>query len=203
MSKGVKFINESLGACGFAVLRGQVAYIQRPDLWATASDCGHDLSAKQLENRLSSVYGCTTYLARFEGIDGPLIKVLARSGDQLAQRIEWITGFKVRQLIPESEMAGQRDESNIPARKTFPKGNTEGGDLHAGLVTAEPGRTCHQCEWSTSGRGCQKSEESQIRLPSLNEPRRCIAFRPRFENIDGRTGAQLWPELVTLKTIPQ
>lgn len=200
MSNAQKYIAESLGSCGFAVLRGQIAYTQRPDLWATGSDASYDFQDKQLNNRLGTVIGCKTYLARFEGIDGPLIKVLARSEDQLAQRLEWVTGFRPKLLIHESEMQGQRDESNIPPRKNLSMGaSTEGGDLYQDLVTAEPGRRCTECEWSR-GRGCGNSDESGINWPALNAPRRCIAFRPVFSSNDGRLGTVLWPELAALKT---
>lgn len=203
MSKAMTYVYASLGSTGFCVIHSRVAYRLMPDSWADAIDAGYDLSNKSLPAKLSSVLGCTSYLARFEGIGGPLIKVLARSSDQLAQRIEWVTGFKVRQLILEKDMAGERDPAVIPERKTYKGESEEGGDLHAGVITAEPGRTCNDCEWGLAGVGCRKSEESKIRYPALNEPRRCIAFRPVFESRDGRIGAQLWPELVTLKTIPQ
>jgi hypothetical protein len=116
----------------------------------------------------------------------------------LADRIGQITGFRPSLLIHESELEGQRDLADIPARKTRPPESTEGGDLHAGVVTAEPGRTCMQCEWSTRGVGCENSAESQIRFPKLNEPRRCRAYRPRFESTDGRLGTVLWPELAVV-----
>ncbi len=199
MSNAQKFIAESLGACGFAVLRGQIAYTQRQDLWATASDATFDSLLKNLNNRMGTVIGCQTYLARFPGIDG-LVKVLARSPDQLAQRIQWVTGFAPSLLIHENEMAGERDLDSIPPRKNLALGaSTEGGDLYPDLVTAEPGRKCTECEWSR-GRGCGNSEESGILWPALNEPRRCIAFRPVFSSNDGRLGVHLWPELATLKT---
>jgi len=197
MSNAQKFVHEALGATGFAVLRGQVAYTQRPDLWATGSDASYDFMEKNLHNRLGSVRGCKTYLARFEGIDG-LVRVLSRSRHELEQRIQWITGLNVTLLIHESEMEGQRDLDAIPERKAYPAESTEGGDLYAGVTTAEPGRTCTQCEWSAHGSGCRNSEESGIRYPALNAPRRCLAYRPRFESSDGRLGVALWPELVAL-----
>lgn len=203
MSKAMTYVNASLGSTGFCVIHSRVAYRLMPDSWADAMDANYDLKHKSLPAKLGSVQGCTAYLARFEGIESPLIRVLARSGDQLAQRIEWVTGFKVRQLILETDMSGEKDESNIPARKIFKQERVEGGDLHAGVITAEPGRTCKECEWASAGTGCKKAEESKIRYPALNEPRRCIAFRPGFESRDGRTGAQLWPELSTIKAIPQ
>lgn len=195
MSKGVKYITESLGSCGFAVLHGRVAYTQRSDMWATASDCSYDLSAKQLENRLGNIHGCSTYLVRFEGIESPLIKVLARSGDQLAQRIHWVTGFKVRQLMLESEMAGTLDQPEVRVRR---KG-ADGGDRYRGVITAEGPRTCSSCDRHTIGGSCIAAADSGIHTPAPNEPRRCVSYKPTYESHDGRTGAQLWPELVPTK----
>lgn len=199
MSNAQKYIAESLGSTGFAVLRGQIAYQQSPHLWATASDAAFDFLPKNLNNRMGTVLGTQTYLARFAGIDG-LVKVLARSPDALAQRLTWVTGFAPTILIHESEMEGQRDVDNIPPRKNLALGaSTEGGDLYPDLVTLEPGKKCTECEWSR-GRGCGNQEESGIRWPALNAPRRCIAFRPVFSSNDGRLGTVLWPELAALKT---
>lgn len=198
MSNAQKYIAESLGSTGFAVLRGQIAFTQCPHLWATASDASYDFMEKNLNNRLGTVIGCQTYLARFKGVDGPLIKILARSTDQLAQRIEWVTGFKAILLIHENEMAGVLDQADVPARKVFMIGSVEGGDLYPDLVTAEPGKRCSECEFSTSGSGCTAFKESRIRYPNLNVPRRCIAYRPRYESADARLGVQLWPELTNM-----
>ena len=195
MSNAKKYIIESLGACGFAVLRSAFAFRQRPDLWATAMDCSHDFLAKNLENRLSDIHGVETYLARFEGIEGStLIRVLTRSPDDLTRRIAQITGFTATLMIHESEMVGTLDPNDIPPRKI----SALTGDLHADVVTAQPGRTCSACEWFTSASSCSNVKESGILHPAANVMRRCKAYRPEFKNMDGRTGTQLWPELWTL-----
>lgn len=195
MSNATRFITESLGACGFAVLRGQVAFTQRPDLWATASDCAYDFADKALTNKLGNVQGCTTYLARFEGIDGPaLIKVLARSPDQLAQRIEWVTGFKASQLFLASELDGTLDQTEIRVRKKGP----DRGDRYVGIVTVEGPITCSSCERINQLGECMAFGESGIKVPLPNEPRRCLSYKPEY-SVGGRTGAQLWPELTTAK----
>lgn len=200
MSNAPKYITESLGSCGFAVLRGQVAYTQRPDLWAHGLDASHDFADKSLPGKLNTFSRCSTYLARFEGVEGAsLIKVLARSPDQLAQRIEWVTGFKATVLVHESEMAGEVDRENITSR---PK-PVYNGDLHAGVVTAEPGRPCFDCERFSAARSCSAEKESLIQFPAPNVARRCQAYKPHYQSHDGRTGAQLWPELAALKTITQ
>lgn len=192
MSNAKKYIIESLGACGFAVLRSAIAFRQRPDLWATATDCGHDFIEKNLANRLSDIQGIETYLARFEGIEGPaLIKVLARNPDDLTRRIAQITGFTATLMIHESELVGTLDPDDIPARKI----SARTGDIHADAVTAQPGRTCSECEWFTSASSCSNVKESGILHPAANVMRRCKAYRPHFTNMDGRTGTQLWPEL--------
>jgi hypothetical protein len=194
MSNAKKYVIESLGSTGFAVLRGQVAYTQRPDLWATASDCTYDFADKSLSNKLGELHGCTEFLVRFHGIESGLIRVLARSSDQLAQRIEWVTGYKVRQLALASELVGTIDPNDIAPRKI----SARTGDIHADVVTAQPGRTCSACEWFTSASSCSNAKESGILHPAANIMRRCKAYRPEFKNMDGRTGTQLWPELWTL-----
>lgn len=195
MSKAMTYLNAALGSTGFCVLHWRVAYRLMPDSWSDGMAASDDFKHKSLPAKLSTVPGVQVYLARFAEIPGALVKVMTRSPDMLAERILWVTGFKPILLVHESELQGKRDESTIPPRKTFPTESTEGGDLHAGLVSAEPGRTCNQCEWATNGSGCRNSEESLIRFPSLTAPRRCIAYRPRFETLDPRLGISLWPEL--------
>jgi hypothetical protein len=190
MSKAMTYVNAALGSTGFCVIHSRVAYRLMPDSWADAMDASYDLSNKSLPAKLGSVQGCTAYLARFDGIDGPLIKVLARSGDQLAQRIEHVTGFKVRQMVPETEMTGQRDQSEFPVRKAGPSR----GDRYVGIVTAAGPITCSSCERINQLGECLAFVESGIKVPLPNEPRRCLGYRPEY-SVGGRTGAQLWPEL--------
>lgn len=195
MSNATRFITESLGACGFAVLRGQVAYIQRPDFWAHGMDASSDFADKALPAKLNTFIGCKVYFARFAEFESGLVKVLARSDDDLARRIKQITGFTTTQLFLASELEGELDPADVPPRKVISEPNPEGGDVHVGVTTKEGPRICAECEWLTIGRGCSKSAESSIQYPAPNVPRRCKAYRPQFENMDGRNGFVLWPEL--------
>jgi hypothetical protein len=196
MSNAKRYVIESLAATGFAILRGSIAFRLRPDLWATGSDAGYDFIPATLTNRLSGIEGVQTFLTRFKEIDegSRFITVLARSGDDLARRIHLITGFTPELLIPESQMEGQVDLDAIPSRKVF-NAATVSDDVHAGVVTKEPGRQCNGCEWMTAGLGCTNSDESGIKYPTLNLLRRCRGYRPTFESYDQRVGATLWPEL--------
>ena len=195
MSKAMVYVNAALGSTGFCILNGRVAYRLMPDNWCDAIDANHDMASKTLPAKLNSVQGCRTYLARFAEIEGTaLVKLLTRSEDDLARRIAQITGFTVTTLIHESEMVGTLDPNDIPPRKI----SATTGDLHADVVTAQPGRTCSACEWFTSASSCSNVKESGILHPAANVMRRCKAYRPHFTNMDGSTGRQLWPELWAL-----
>jgi hypothetical protein len=194
MSKAMTYVNAALGSTGFAVLSAKVAYRLMPDNWCDAIDANHDLASKTLPAKLNSVQGCTAYLVRFAEFESGLIKVLSRSADQLAQRIEWVTGYRVRQLVLASELIGTLDPADVAPRNVSPAS----GDLHPDAVTAEPRKVCGECEWASTGSSCTNSGESGIERPAMNTPRLCKAFRPKFESLDSRTARQLWPELWTL-----
>ena len=196
MSNAKKYVIESLGSTGFAVMRGQVAYTQRPDLWATASDCTYDFADKALWNRLGDLHGCIVLLARFAEFQGVLIKILTRSEDDLARRVAQITGYHPTTLIHESELVGEIDPDSIPPRRVGSP--IQSDDLHPDVVAIEPRKVCGECEWASTGSSCTNSGESGIERPAMNTPRLCKAFRPKFESLDSRTARQLWPELWAL-----
>lgn len=86
-TKTQQYAHQSLAACGFAVMNSQVAWRLRPDLWASAQDCGMDFTSKL------SIPDTQRLSVKLLGLDTPVV-VLTRSLDQLEQRIEWVTGFK-------------------------------------------------------------------------------------------------------------
>ncbi|MDY0012844.1 MAG: hypothetical protein RBS40_08140 [Rhodocyclaceae bacterium] len=82
----------SLATTGLAIMNPRIAYELRPDLWASLQDCAIDFSRKFEAANVHRL------VATFEGY-GP-VKVLARSADNLAKRLEWIVGQKVLELGP-------------------------------------------------------------------------------------------------------
>lgn len=84
------YVQQSLAACGFAVIASQIAYKLRPDLWASGQSCAYDIRPMQID-------GTIRLSVRLEGLDAPVL-VLTRSMDDLARRIEWITGHRVVEI---------------------------------------------------------------------------------------------------------
>lgn len=123
-------------------------------------------------------------------------EVIARSDDMLARRIKWATGMEVRDLFP---MAALEGVAMVDEATTKPRAIRASDDLHHGTKTAEPGRTCSQCDRLSVNGMCMASEDSQINRPAANVLRRCKAFTPLWGSYDGRNAAQLWPEIVGAK----
>lgn len=86
------YMYDCIAATGFAVMSSKIVYELRPDLWSCAQDCA--LTFRVPKN----VYGVQRMTATFEGYGDVL--VLARSLDNLAQRLEWIVGRPVLSLKP-------------------------------------------------------------------------------------------------------
>lgn len=83
------YLSQSLAATGFALLDSQMAYLLRPDLWATGQDCAMDFRPE----KILTIQRVTRMTAT---IEGRRIPVLVRSTVNLAERIEEITGCKVQ-----------------------------------------------------------------------------------------------------------
>jgi len=92
------YATQALAASGFAVMTPIIAYRMRPDLWASGQDCAFDFKGSGL-----LIDGAFRVMAVIDGVG--TFPVLTRSRDQLAQRVEWITGFKVERI--EDEPAAQ------------------------------------------------------------------------------------------------
>lgn len=92
-SRSETFIRQNIAAAGVAVLDPRIAYELRPDLWASQQDCVMTFRRKQ------EVAGANRVIAVVAGY-GPVL-VAARSMDNLAQRLEWITGKQVLEIQPE------------------------------------------------------------------------------------------------------
>lgn len=98
------YAHQSLAACGFAVMSGQVAWTLRPDLWGSDRACGSSLQTGM------TVAGTRAMVADLAGLGR--VRVLTRSTDMLAKRIEWVTGFAVNSLAEE-------DAAPAPAGASF------------------------------------------------------------------------------------
>lgn len=90
------YANGQMASAGFAILSTAWAWKLRPDLWATHQSCAADF-------RRITVDGAHRMRATLDGHDSVI--VLARSLDDLARRIGWVTGCAVTSLVPEPEQA--------------------------------------------------------------------------------------------------
>lgn len=87
------YASQALAACGFVVMDPRVAWLLRPDLWGSGAACGFSLQ------RGAAVAGTQAMVADLTGLGQ--VRVLTRSVDALAQRIQWVTGFAVTSLEAE------------------------------------------------------------------------------------------------------
>lgn len=92
-TKTKQYAHQCIAASGFAVMNSNFAWQLRPDLWASAQDCGVGF------NRNVTVEGAQRLTAKLHG--GGNVLVLTKSTDMLEKRIEWVTGQKVLELCPE------------------------------------------------------------------------------------------------------
>ena len=102
------YTHQCIAASGIAVMQPRIAYELRPDLWASDQDCF--MTFRKAQN----VEGVQRMTVTFEGY-GPVL-VLARSLDNLEQRLQWIVGRPVLELKPaepEAPPAAQTDFNRI------------------------------------------------------------------------------------------
>ena len=95
MTLAKSYATDALAHSGFVIQHFQLAARLRPDLFSSHVPFGlGDVVAGVARGR-----GAKLYHARAEGFEEPVI-VWAVSAASLAQRIEWITGLKVSEVIP-------------------------------------------------------------------------------------------------------
>lgn len=188
------YLHTSLSGAGFVILDSQIACTLRPDLWGTngGMEASYEMHRPHNQNKIRAIRG-TRFLLRLNGQPRD-IEVIARSEDMLERRIHWATGLQVLDLIPASELEGvamvdTAQTANLRATRAI-------DDLYHGTPTAEPGRTCGQCEHLAVNGACKSAKDSGIGFPAANALRRCPAFAPIWGADDKRTGAQLWPEVI-------
>jgi hypothetical protein len=188
------YIDQSLAACGFAVLDSTIACTLRPDLWHSGMEAAGDFSPRFFQP--SGRVGVTRYKGFFEGREDRPIEILARSSDRLALRVEWVTGAKLTDLY---EVVAS--PVGTPVTPTVPRSRATqiAGDLYQGVETKESARSCGECEHLSVAGRCLRAQESSLEWPQQNALRRCLAFTPKFDSRDSRSGLQLWPEIVNAK----
>lgn len=185
------YLHTSLACAGFAIIDSVIACTLRPDLWGRNGGmaAAHDMSS----NKVSSISG-HRFLLRLEGHHRD-IEVIALDGDMLDRRIQWVTGVRVVELIPQNELEGVTDPDPEIAAK--PRSTRISDDLYHGTFTAQPGRTCGQCDNLSVSGTCTASKASGIERPAAKVMRRCPGFVPVWGSDDDRAGLELWPEIST------
>lgn len=190
MSFLVRYINESLATTGLCIFDPQLAGVMRPDLWPSQVEARFDFSSRYGQAVATSFVqaGSKTCHAQVDSVGR--VKVFFRSLDQLAQRIEWLTGFKVASIDTDGSPV-----TLVPPVQTEALQRRNPGDVYAELTTKQPGRTCGACENYSSASSCIEHVRSGIQHPAANVLRRCPAFQPLHTEADSRNGLALWPEI--------
>lgn len=193
-TKANLYLDQQLAASGFAIQDSVIACTLRGDLWTSGMEASADFAPSRF--RLKDRPGVRQFIAVFKGRESRPVVVLARNSDHLALRIEWVTGLTVLDLYEEA--TGQQ----VPTGSELHHKPLQevSDDVHAGVLTKEPGRTCGDCENITVGGRCKGYPASGIERPVQGTLRRCVAFTPKYDSVDSRTGRQLWPELTAVET---
>ena len=126
---------DCLATSGFVVMSPAIAYSLRPDLWACVQDCALTLGAK------AEIPGTQRMVAVLEGV-GP-VPLLTRSTDQLAKRIEWVTGHKVSDLRPARP---EPVTPEVPSHLRQEQAAKESGRLARQRKLAGEALPTHDCE---------------------------------------------------------
>ena len=106
------YITQALAHSGLALVSTEWAFKLRPDLWASGQDCMMDFGGAYQKGDLENIATATNthrLSVMFLGAERP-VQVLARSLDNIEQRIEWLTGSRVvsvetRQDAPKPDKA--------------------------------------------------------------------------------------------------
>jgi hypothetical protein len=194
----MQYTHQALAASGFAVIDSQVAMTMRPDIWNSGMVCAGEFAQKSTKNSLGGISGVMRMTARLSGLDRP-VRVLTRSTDRLAERIEWVTGFVVDKLEPEQVATSQVAPAAIIPRRPNPNAIEF---VAVTISTANLPRSCSVCDNLTHGGNCKEAVhqgEAPEWKPSANAPRLCLHYVPDHYTTsttsDYSTGRELWPEV--------
>lgn len=196
------FINQQLAANGWAPIHADLAALLCPytkNAWRDFDACLNTPAA--LTQNFARTRLCR---ARIEGF-GDDVLILYRGDLALAERIGFLTGGAVQILD------GKANPQEAAIRQIVSPAATSSDKLallHIGLTTKEPGRTCKHCGNLSSEYGCRVAGEIEGAprpyFPDLEWPRKCLNYvAPRYDRDeifgrDGRTGRELWPEVVAI-----
>lgn len=200
MSKAIQYVHQSLAATGFVVLDSVMAWMLRPDLWASGMDCAQDFF--RIYHQTNSIANVARMSIRLPGQDRSVL-VLARSTDRLAERIGLILGTTVELLESEQATAARAAPEAIAPRAEHPASDIRAGKDY-GLATAESPRTCDSCDNLTATQACYAAARGKLDFvsgsyrPYIHALRRCLGYQPKFDLCDARNGHDLWPEIVAL-----
>lgn len=105
--RAMKFINDGLAHSGLAVLDSAVAFELRRDLWPTRFGALTDMATGAAVVRaIAADRRALVFDVQIEGFAQRTL-VIAKSGDDLARRIEWIIGRRVLDVRPYAEPAAE------------------------------------------------------------------------------------------------
>lgn len=186
MTRALNFAQQALAHAGFAVLNARLAVEMRPDLWADGLTCAAEFGQAMARNSFANLPGIRLKVVLQDQSNA--VTVVARSVDQLAARIEWLTGRKVVSM----ELAVTQSQAVV----TPPAPQAQQEDRHHGVFTRESGVTCSDCSAFTAAHSCLSADQSGTAHPAANVERRCLAFVPLWDAADLRNGAARWPELL-------
>ncbi len=136
-TRSTRYMHQCLAASGIAVMDSRIAWQLRPDLWASAQDCGLSFRRQQNADRVHRV------VATFPTYGEVL--VMARSLDSLEKRLEWIVGEAPTSMDdwhPEVPAVSPQ----LAARQAFNKKEIERLEVLRKVAIQElPSHDCHRC----------------------------------------------------------
>ncbi len=87
-----------------------------------------------------------------------------------------------------------QEVANRYARVSLPA-STGGRPSGRDMAAEDSLRRCATCNRLSAANTCIAATRSCVPRPKVDAPRRCVAYVPKWEEQDQRTGFQLWPEL--------
>lgn len=188
----IESTEQQLAATGWAAINLKIAKRLRPSLAGNFGAKDLNDFAELLAGRFP---GVRLYQAQIESIGQ--VKVLARHPQFLAERMSWVLGFEVSDVVEiPTEATRTQATAKMPAGTSDPLAL-----VHASVATKEPPRPCKECGNVSSGQTCLAAQRGEIEgatgdyRPDMTWPRRCLSYLPPYRSRDDRNGKALWPEI--------
>jgi hypothetical protein len=197
----IDYAEQQLASTGWAAIHLDIAMRLRPSLWGNiGANALHSFGNKQsrADRLLIRFPGARLFQATVDGYGA--VKVLARHEQFLAERMSWVLGADVSDVM---EISSPDHRPHIVSKSA----NSTSDPLalqHANIATKEPPRNCKQCGRMSSSQTCLAALAGDLPnaprdyLPDLSWLRRCVAYRPPYDAYDPRTGPELWPEVMVI-----